>query len=64
MLELVIELESLIRVFINKNFSDLHKNKLSRHEWDTIYKTIIILKPFKDTIKSIEGNQTTFDEVL
>ena len=56
MLELAIELKSLIRVFINKNFSNLHKNKLSRDKWDTICEIIAILKPFKDAIKSIEGD--------
>ena len=56
MLELVIELKSLIRVFINKHFSNLYKNKLSYNKWDTIYKMIAILKPFKDAIKSIEGD--------
>ena len=50
------ELESLIWVFIDKNFNNLHKNELSRDEWDTIYEMIAILKPFKDAIKSIEGD--------
>ena len=56
MLKSAIKLESLIQVFIDKNFNNLYKNKLSCNKWDTIYKTIIILKPFKDAIKSIEGN--------
>ena len=63
-LESAMELESSIRVFIDKNFSDLHKNELSCDEWDTIHKTIAILKPFKDATKSMEGDQTTFDKVL
>ena len=50
------ELKSSIQVFINKNFSNLYKNELSYNEQDTIYKMIAILKPFKDAIKSIEGD--------
>ena len=64
MLESAIELENAIRVFINKNYNDLHKNELSRDKWETIHKTIAILKPFKDATKSMEGDQTTFNEVL
>jgi len=62
MLESAIELESLIRVFIDKNFTNLHKNKLSTDEWETIRETIAILKSFKDATKSMEGDQ--LDEVL
>ena len=64
MLGSAIELENAIRVFINKNYNDLHKNELSRDKWETIHKTIAILKPFKDATKSMEGDQTTFNEVL
>ena len=64
MLESAIDLESSIRVFIDKNYANLHKNQLSTDEWETIRETIAILKPFKDATKSMEGDQTTFDEVL
>ena len=42
----------------------MQKNNLDRDEWDTIYETIAILRPFKDTTKSLEGDLTTLDEVL
>jgi len=44
MLESAMELKSLIRVFINKNFSNLYKNKLSCDEWDTTREMIALLK--------------------
>ena len=64
MLESAIELESAIRVFIDKNWDSMQKNNLSRDEWDTVRETIAILGPFKDTTKSLEGDSTTLDEVL
>ncbi len=56
MLESAIDLESLIRVFIDKNYANLYKNQLSSDEWEIICETIAILKPFKDATKSMEGN--------
>ena len=56
MLESIIKLKNIIQVFINKNYNNLYKNKLSRNKWETIRETIAILKPFKDAIKSIEGD--------
>ena len=42
----------------------MQKDNLSRNKWDTVRKTIAILRPFKDIIQSLEGNLTTLDEVL
>jgi hypothetical protein len=42
----------------------MQKDNLSYNKWDTIYKTITILKPFKDTIKSLKSNSITLNKVL
>lgn len=42
----------------------MQKDNLSRDKWDTVRETIAILRPFKDTTKSLEGDLTTLDKVL
>ena len=64
MLESAIKLKNAIRVFINKNWDSIQKDNLNHDEWDTVRKTIAILRPFKDTTKSLEGDSTTLDKVL
>ena len=64
MLESAIKLKTAIHVFINKNWDSIQKNNLSCDKWDTVHKTIAILGPFKDIIKSLEGDLTTLDKVL
>jgi len=64
MLESAIKLKTAICVFINKNWDSMQKNNLSCDKWDTVYKTIAILGPFKDITKSLEGDLMTLDKVL
>jgi hypothetical protein len=64
MLKLTIKLKNIIYVFINKNWDFIRRDNLSCNKWDTIYKTITILNPFKDTIKSLKSNLITLDKVL
>ena len=64
MLELAIELETTIRVFLDLHHKEISVNALSRDEWDTVRETIVILLPFKDATKALEGDSTTLDEVL
>ena len=64
MLESAIKLKNAICVFINKNQDSIQKNNLGRDKQDTVRETIAILGPFKDIIKSLEGDSTTLDKVL
>ena len=64
MLELVIELETTIWVFLDLHYKEISINALSRDEWDIIRKTIVILLLFKDIIKALEGDLITLDKVL
>ena len=64
MLELVIELKTIIRVFLDLYYKEISINALSRNKWDIIRKTIAILLLFKDAIKALEGDLTTLDKVL
>jgi len=64
MLELVIKLKTIIRVFLDLHYKEISANSLSCDKWDTIRKTIAILLPFKDAIKALEGDLITLDKVL
>lgn len=64
MLEAAIELESYIRVCVDKNWDDMHKKSLSRDEWDTLIETRDILLPFRDATLVLERDNTTLDQVL
>lgn len=64
MLEAAIDLESYIRVFIDKNWDEMSKNSLDRNEWDTLIETRDILKPFRDATLVLERDNTTLDQVL
>ena len=63
-LELAIKLKNAIYIFINKNQDSIQKNNLSRNKQDTIRESITILGPFKDIIKSLEGDLIALDKVL
>jgi hypothetical protein len=64
MLESATELQSAICIFIDQHHDEMHKNALSRDEWDTIRETIAILSPFRDTTELLQGDKMTLDEVL
>jgi len=42
----------------------MQKDNLNCNEWDIVCKTIAILRPFKDTMKSLESDLMTLDKVL
>ena len=64
MLESAIELKNTIYIFIDKNWDFIQKDNLSCNKWDTVCKTIAILRPFKDTMKFLKGDLMTLDKVL
>jgi len=64
MLESAIELKNAICIFINKNWDSMQKDNLSCNKWDIIHKTIAILRPFKDIMKSLKNDSTTLNKIL
>jgi hypothetical protein len=64
MLEVALELQVHIRVFIERHWDDMKKNHLDTEDWDTLAEIKSILLPFRDTTKYLEGDESTLDQVL
>jgi hypothetical protein len=64
MLEVVIELQNHIRVFIDRNFNAMQHNYINNDERATLIEMKGILQPFRDSTQYLESDHITLDQVL
>lgn len=64
MMDTAIQLETEIRVFLDRNKDQMQLNNLTTDEWETIKEFVDILKPFRDVTEGLQSDKTTLDEIL
>lgn len=61
MLDVALELQVHIRVFIDRDWDDMKDNHVSSSEWALLAEIRDILLPFRDATKYLEGDNTTLN---